>query len=141
MREIKFRAWDKENEHMVYSDKYECYYNFSFDSKTGNLTCAVNYCHCDIFGDEHDDWNELDNIMQYTGITDKNDKGIYDGDICKCIDEDGLYQVKCDPDIAAFVFVQHDRTMFSFGDYSGRDFEVVGNIYENPELLQSINCD
>lgn len=148
MRERKFRAWDKDNEHMAYSDKHEWEYSFSFDGKIGNLACAVNCCYCDTFGDEHDDWIELDNIMDYTGIKDKHDKEIYEGDIVKCYadtDENGndlyfFYKVVWHENYHCWwlgdIYTNEDEYLH---EYNSEDIEVLGNVYENAELLSKTN--
>lgn len=149
MREIKFRAWDKGNEHMTYSDKHECYYDFSFDSKSGNLVCAMNCCYCDTFGDEHDDWQELDNIMQYTGLKDKNGNEIYEGDIVRFnvyeyekLDSSIISEVKWCKELCSLSIAVNERgtrgTLGHFLDLN-KEVEVIGNIYENYELLEQIN--
>lgn len=140
MREIKFRAWDKENQHMAYSDKHEWDYSFSFDGKSGNLTCAINCCYCDTFGDEHDDWVELDNIMEYAGFKDKHNKEVYEGDIVKHdfgADKIGvqLAVVKYSNKYASFLIEPIDNWMFC----DKADCEVIGNIYENADLLTNEN--
>lgn len=74
-------------------------------------------------------------VGQYTGLTDKNGKMIFEGDIVKrfwsgkmCI-----YQVDYDNGFASFI----GRAGMSFTtfDYDSEEFEVIGNIYDNPELL------
>ena len=141
MRDLKFRAWDKENQHMAYSDKHEWDYSFSFDGESGDLACAVNCCYYDIFGDEHDDWKELDNIMQNIGKKDINDKDIYEGDIVR------HYNVPDDKDkfVIGVVFYDEESCSFRRTDTEYNDitycikeecvYEVIGNIYENQDLL------
>jgi hypothetical protein len=75
-------------------------------------------------------------LMQYTGMKDKNGKEIYEGDICRFdVREGGVGE----PAYHGLV----GQVGFSFGCYTIGDFlshyhslEVIGNIYENPELLE-----
>lgn len=83
--------------------------------------------------------NENFHFMQYTGLKDKNGKEIYEGDILNMTYHGSVYIVK--PEIkgvigfenAAFI-VGEDRVPLG---RIGRSLEVIGNIYENPELLES----
>ena len=108
MREIKFRAWDKEDKEFVTS--------------VFNMLLRI--------GEPLE--NERFEFMQYTGLKDKNGKEIYEGDIITHVNEgacDGT-EVKWKEDTAQFVNVWGWR----MGE--AELFEVVGNIYENPELLK-----
>lgn len=146
MKEYKFRAWDKDNEHMAYSDKHEWDYDFSFDGKSGNLSCAVNCRYCDTFGDEHDDWQELDNLMPYIGVKDKNGKEIYDGDIVKfdvyeyeqLVSSVVSYVKWCEGLCSFSVVVNNQGVRGTLGHFldSNKEVEVIGNIYENADLLE-----
>ena len=137
-REIKFRAWSKVTDKMIYEGNSPCYQNWE-----------VLQCGADTTG------NYI--VMQYTGLKDKNGKEIYEGDVVHlggdgCLSTDGpgnwwaaagpagysspLQEVKWDGEIAGFFpFANYDSDcgVFMYADRC----EVLGNIYENPELLNN----
>lgn len=126
-REIKFRAWDKEAQEML-------------------TVRDINFC-----GEELDtyemqgDWLSFEDVelMQYTGFKDRNGIEIYEGDIVVFEDmtstESGYWERDCigivvwGEEIAAFE-VTNRLSAESYEVLS--DCEVIGNIYENPELLE-----
>lgn len=78
-----------------------------------------------------------DTIGQCTGITDKNATYIYEGDIVR--HSNHLYEVKYADGWWGFQFVSLDgkeHVTFSINGTSCLALEVVGNIYDNPELLK-----
>ncbi|MCK5607015.1 hypothetical protein KAR91_34345 [Candidatus Pacearchaeota archaeon] len=111
-REIKFRAWHPEHEEMVY---------FRPD-----VICIDAYQSLALVTlmEEKSEF-----LQQYTGLKDKNGKEIYEGDVLKG-DDDGN---------DAVVYKGNKFILEPLGDdciYWTRS-EVIGNIYENPELLEA----
>ncbi|MCM1245761.1 MAG: YopX family protein [Roseburia sp.] len=82
-------------------------------------------------------------ICQYTGVKDKNGKEIYEGDICKRVllptkRIESLFRISYDPVKCCLSAMDLDGGNVTFiNDYINKDyeFEVIGNSYENPELL------
>jgi uncharacterized phage protein (TIGR01671 family) len=78
-------------------------------------------------------------LMQFTGLTDRNGKEIYEGDIVRPFHDDkGLYaKIVYFDSVMAFKIATPDKTTKKTitWKYFKEEIEVVGNIYENPELL------
>jgi len=126
MREIKFRAWLTKKKAMA-----EVY--------TLGLT-GIEYSTVSV---NKELWSGVGNedmvLMQYTGLSDNNGKDIYEKDIT----EEGSYTDWCDKCIGYQQFGMMEEGAFCHncdGDYSLTDLvselEVIGNIYENPDLIQ-----
>ena len=77
-----------------------------------------------------------DSIGQYTGLNDQNGASIFEGDIVSIPEEDEIGKVEWREDDAAFVVVcDHFEESF-LENLWGRDVEVIGNIYDNPDFLK-----
>ncbi len=78
-------------------------------------------------------------VGQYTGLTDKNGKKIFEGDILKRqgTRQTMLYTVNWNQKFAMFILpcVTHEIMENDFMSLTGDAFEVIGNIYDNPELI------
>ena len=74
-------------------------------------------------------------ICQYIGLTDKNDKKIWENDIVELPDEEGYFTCKWEEDAARFV-MNGDGLTVDFDNYWSYQTEVAGNIFDNPELLE-----
>lgn len=75
-------------------------------------------------------------VGQYTGLSDMCGKKIFEGDIVKrfWFGKICIYQIDYDNGLASFIG-QADVKFTTF-DYDSREFEIIGNIYDNPELLK-----
>ncbi len=74
-----------------------------------------------------------DTVGQFSGLTDKNGKEIYEGDIAT--DGENIYTVEFSMWSYAFVWDKHgSQNNFHFEKDDNQEMELVGNIYDNPEL-------
>ena len=128
MRETKFRAWDKQDKRMI-THKQDF---------IPLLVTSAGVFRLSPFHKEpvyHLGPKDRFELMQYTGLKDKNGAEIYEGDIVQS--KDYLPSiVEYDESRCCFMF--HDLVVAD-GEYYKvhEEWEVIGNIYENPELLEA----
>lgn len=115
MREIKFRAWYHESKEM------SAPFDLDVVAERG----------------KGQDFKNTAILMEFTGLKDKNRKEIYEGDIVSDEDEislvefhEGCFGVH----IPSESLNQHECCQ-AFGEAMAKEYEVVGNIYENPDLI------
>ena len=74
-------------------------------------------------------------IGQYTGLTDKNGRKIFEGDIVWNSYNEDYGKVEWDNDTARFIITCSTFTV-NFNSVWSEELEIVGNVYDNPELLK-----
>lgn len=133
MREIKFRGYDKEYEKMTYFDDEEYDYRPPLAFRL-EQTFKKDSNYDDYEDFEYKDITDKLEIMQYIGLHDKNGKEIYEGDIVKIQDELCIVEYNYN----AFCLKVIDQTkLYGWVDFIVYKCEVIGNIYENKNLLNT----
>ncbi|AXO94305.1 hypothetical protein MCCC1A01412_27005 [Bacillus anthracis] len=135
MQTVEFRAWEKEEKKMYHNVGLVGTLIILEHEQSGYDFCELDLTLYDQLDDKYD-------LMQYTGLKDKNGKKIFGGDILKDLDELPFY-VEYSEKLGAFCFVDkfdsYGETKYTTKDLHWEDLELVGNIYENPELLDIEN--
>jgi uncharacterized phage protein (TIGR01671 family) len=115
-REIKFRAWDSKNLFMFYHDD-----EGNFERKIDGCRVGSDFDVQELIFNPYDCLK----IMQFTGLQTKQKQEIYEGDIVYIAGEGNC--------LVKFPYYDLYERIFS-GDSSDIE-KVIGNIYENPDLL------
>jgi len=122
MQKLNFRIFDKKNKKMIEP--------FCIEPSHKRFQLGDDGYYDILFydTDEHSD------IMRYTELQDRNKKPIYEGDIIGYLDNNGKDSI--------VVVVFRDGGFYPFApDYLSLSIsEVIGNIFENPELLRGAKC-
>lgn len=162
MREIKFRAWDKTKNVMLsispyqwekrstvegaeveaFDNEFDTSKDGYADRKTGKsvfLTLdgqLVNVSPLTEASTHSVNWSDRYDLMQFTGLKDKNGKEIYEGDVVEFIlpnEHEGETEYIEEITYEGSSFVLDGNVPV---DAFEKELEVIGNIYENPELLK-----
>ena len=118
MRELKFRIWSEEDK------------EYRSDIRVSDLVIDIDGAPSTIYSNEGDRFD----IEQYTGLKDKNGKEIYDGDIVQ-IDDHILGDFEVLWHNLGWT-IKRSVGFETLGVHKSEDIVVIGNIHENPELLE-----
>ena len=136
---FKFRA-------VLHQNKYEEYQLEKFSHQrifnVMSINLGIEYSTIGIIAEyPNGDWaiREIDDkdidLIQSTGLKDKNGKLIYEGDRVYIDCEGETAIIKWSDDLARFTIHFEDEAVFAdFDNYYSKELEVIGNIYENPEV-------
>lgn len=119
MREIKFRGKRKDNGEWVHGNLVVLDYHNSIDYVEAHQIVLPNGHTFEVIPET---------VGEFTGLHDKKGKEIFEGDMVK-----GLNEHKGQSEV--FYGYGQWQPFAYLGIYNGEDFEVIGNVWENPELL------
>lgn len=129
-RVIKFRAWES-----IDSKMHKCIVG-NTDRMDDDWICPL------VWDEERKEWLHSDTcvVMQYTGYKDCEGKEIYEGDI---LEREDYWRARVEFDNGSFMIRDVDKVRYnnrvcnvSIRDFGVFEWRVIGNIYENKELLE-----
>lgn len=138
-REIKFRVWDNRYKYMNYKVLVGIYGEWEKVKDDKNYTACCMWIEpdkvdykCEPHWAHFEPYHKDIHLMQYTGLKDINGEEIYEGDILRNYSNDIEYWI---------VSYEYGKFIGTFDNvcedlYEIHDFEVIGNIYDNPDLLE-----
>lgn len=128
-KDVEFRAWVKSKKQMVDVETIDLRYkNITFIEQDKEYNDVIRELTVSFKGVE---------LMQYTGLKDKNGVKIFEGDILPIWEngENHLYKVVYDGDCFMLAMLDSEQGSYPLS-VKHKQSEVIGNIYENPELLE-----
>ena len=147
-REIKFRVWDRALNKMITKENvkglldtvntgdWDTDYTYSRNEWYPAYDILTIFDYFEGIQDRYieDTSTKRFELMQYTGFHDKFGDEIYENDIVYVAGEDENAIIEWDEKTARFV-IHFDGWITDFDNYYGKELEVMGDIYNNPELL------
>ncbi|WP_353990071.1 YopX family protein [Pediococcus argentinicus] len=123
---IKFRAWNEYRK--IMSDYVSAIQNGDTQGTPSSVNVIVNR--------KNETWdikNDDVELLQFTGLKDVNGKNIYEGDFLKVKMQDSWQTV---PELVKHIWDPHVWMAESDPYYAVREMAVIGNVHDNPELLE-----
>ncbi len=112
-REFKFRYFCSKDKRFLYANDFSEFEGF--------------FCHF---------YNQSNPLQQYTGFNDRDGTKIYEGDIINGRDK---WDIEAVSDYNSFIYdVIYSELHSGLGGFTRRDIKLIGNIYENPELMEKL---
>ena len=131
----KYRAWDKHGQKMFVNDELIIWNGNVYANESKKLTCN------NLKGWSIDD----EYLMQSTGFKDKNGKEIFEGDIVRQVRTQPITENETITGVVIMIegawLIMNDCEQLASYLWSETDEnEIIGNVYENTELLEAIKC-